>query len=236
MNKYFLLIFISIFFLSFAQAQEYSFGIKGGGNYAVGGEVVGRASFNPTTGSNDYNTDTYSPESEIGFHAGVFFELSFGKFFIRPEVMFNTITTKFEFVNVESEYSVEKISIPLLFGYNVWGPIDIYGGPAYQSFSTATFDNLMNPISLPDDPFAGQLGVKFNFSRFELDFRYDHTIASENFYEIDVENDSTTGTSRDGVNFANFDDRLNQFLVSLSFKIGDSESKPDRSRGQGCYF
>ena len=234
MNRYFLLIIISIFCVSFTQAQEYSFGIKGGGNYAVGGEVVGRSS--NIGGVDYYSTDTYNPESEVGFHAGVFFELSFGKFFIRPEAMFNTITTKFQFVNVESEYSVEKISIPLLFGYNVWGPIDVYAGPAYQSFSSATFNNLMNPISLPDDPFAGQVGVKFNFSRFELDFRYDHTIANENFYEINVENDSSTSSSRDGVNYANFDDRLNQFLVSLSFKIGDSESKPSRSLGQGCYF
>lgn len=234
MNRYFLLIIISIFCVSFTQAQEYSFGIKGGGNYAVGGEVVGRSS--NIGGVDYYSTDTYNPESEVGFHAGVFFELSFGKFFIRPEAMFNTITTKFQFVNVESEYSVEKISIPLLFGYNVWGPIDVYAGPAYQSFSSATFNNLMDPISLPDDPFAGQVGVKFNFSRFELDFRYDHTIASENFYEINVENDSSTSSSRDGVNYANFDDRLNQFLVSLSFKIGDSESKPNRSRGQPCFF
>ncbi len=129
-----------------------------------------------------------------------------------------------------------KISIPLLFGYNIWGPIDVYAGPAYQNISSASLENLSNPISIPDDSFAGQVGIKFNFSRFELDFRYDHTFADINTYQIDVENDSTTGTSKDGVNFAYFDDRLNQFLVGVSFKIGDSKSKPKRSRGQSCYF
>ncbi len=223
-----------MFFSLSSNAQEYSFGVKGGINHGSGPEVTGRSS--NVGGIDYYSTDTFHPDSEIGFHGGVFFQLKFGKFFIRPEAMYNTIDMTFSFVNLESKYSVEKFSIPLLFGYNFWGPLDVYAGPAYQNIMSANLEDTQDAIVVQETPLAGQAGIKANFGRFEIDLRYDRQLSIEDPYEINIENDSSPGGARDGVNYAYFQGPIHQVMLSLSFKIGDSESNPGRRRGKGCYF
>lgn len=229
MNKYFVLIFISIFCVSVSQAQEYSFGIKGGANYSMTGEIDG----SPSGGAGFFD-GVVEGQPKVGFHAGVFFELNFGKFFVRPEVIFNSMEMEFEFPAQNSIYAVEKLSIPLLFGYNVWGPIDVYAGPAYQNIMNATIEGtepVNQTIIVQNTPLAVQAGIKASIGRFELGVRYDRSLASQESQGLDFNN------GQYGINLTEYDDlRVNQFLLSLSFKIGDSESNTGRRRGRGCYF
>ncbi|MBI6116603.1 outer membrane beta-barrel protein [Salegentibacter maritimus] len=229
MNKYFVLIFISIFCVSVSQAQEYSFGIKGGANYSMTGEIDGSSS-----GGAGFFDGVVEGQPKVGFHAGVFFELNFGKFFVRPEVIFNSMEMEFEFPAQNSIYAVEKLSIPLLFGYNVWGPIDVYAGPAYQNIMNATIEGtepVNQTIIVQNTPLAVQAGIKASIGRFELGVRYDRSLASQESQGLDFNN------GQYGINLTEYDDlRVNQFLLSLSFKIGDSESNTGRRRGRGCYF
>ncbi len=217
-----------MFFSLSSNAQEYSFGVKGGGNYVMGGSITGE---NSGVGNFD---GTVEADPEFGFHAGVFFQLKFGKFFIRPEAMYHTMGTTFEFPTQPSAYEVEKLSIPLLFGYNIWGPIDIYAGPAYQNVMSSSLEGTEPPdqvIVAQNTPLAAQAGVKVNFGRFEFDLRYDRTLASKETQNIDIVR------AEYGINKGYFTDtRLNQVLLSIGFKIGDSESNPGRRRGKGCYF
>ena len=229
MNKYFVLIFISIFCVSVSQAQEYSFGIKGGANYSMTGEIDG----SPSGGAGFFD-GVVEGQPKVGFHAGVFFELNFGKFFVRPEVIFNSMEMEFEFPAQNSIYAVEKLSIPLLFGYNVWGSIDVYAGPAYQNIMNATIEGtepVNQTIVVQNTPLAVQAGIKASIGRFELGVRYDRSLASQESQGLDFNN------GQYGINLTEYDDlRVNQFLLSLSFKIGDSESNTGRRRGRGCYF
>jgi hypothetical protein len=230
MIRNFLLIFLSVLCFSAAQAQEYSFGVKGGANYATtAGTVTGSSS------NQGFFDGTVEAESKIGFHAGVFFELRFGKFFVRPEVMYNTIETEFSFPSQPSIYKVEKLSIPFLFGYNVWGPIDVYAGPVYQNILSATLEGtepVNRTIVVQNTPLAAQIGAKASLGRFELGIRYDRSMASE---ESDTSLDFNNGQY--GINRSRVNDlRHHQVLVSLSFKIGDSKSNTGRRRGGGCYF
>ncbi|MGB8374542.1 MAG: outer membrane beta-barrel protein [Salegentibacter sp.] len=228
MNKTFLLIVIGIFCFSYSQAQEYSFGIKGGLSYAMGGQITGN---NSTAG---YFDGTVEANPDLGFHGGVFFQLKFGKFFVRPEALYNTLKTQFDFPSKTSAYEVEKLSIPLLVGYNIWGPVDIYAGPAYENVITSSLEGTEpadQVIVTQNSPLSAQAGVKVNFGRFELDLRYDRTLSTKEPQPLDIIN------SEYGINRATFDDtRLNQVLVSLSFKIGDSEHSTRRRSGRGCYF
>ncbi|MDT0675823.1 outer membrane beta-barrel protein [Autumnicola musiva] len=238
MNKTFIFTLLFSFFAAFTHAQEFSFGLKGGVNYAMGGEVQGLSSF--VGGMDRYSTATYNPDSNIGFHGGAFVELKFGKFLVRPEVLYLSAETEFNFVNITSPYTVDYLMIPLLVGYNIYGPIDVYAGPAYQNVIDATFEeNIADPIVVQNSPLAGQVGIKAGVGRFELDLRYSRSLASEELQEIDVQNDNTLieGTNQmDGVNRANFDGRLHHVLLSLSFKLFDSEANPGRRSGGGCYF
>ena len=225
MNKSLYLLLFSLFLYTTASAQEFSFGIKAGANYVSGGQITGISS------GGLYTDDAFEAESDFGFHGGAFLQVKFGKFFLRPEVIYSSMKTTFPFPRRDMPYEVDKISVPLLLGYNVWGPIDIYAGPAYQKILDASLDLEDNSLVIAQNsPLAAQAGIKFNFRRFELDLRYDRTFATEEPYDVDIDN------SVYGINRATFDDgRLNQFLLSISFKIFDTEADPGRRRG-GCYF
>ncbi|HSI69664.1 MAG TPA: hypothetical protein VK941_05480, partial [Gillisia sp.] len=81
MNRLFIIILLCLgSFPAVVQAQEFKFGVKGGVNKTFGGQLTGIASTELYTG------DTFNAEGEIGFHGGLWTQLSFGRFFIRPEV------------------------------------------------------------------------------------------------------------------------------------------------------
>lgn len=193
----------------------------------MGGQITGN---NSTQG---YFDGTVEATPKLGFQGGIFFELNLGRFFLRPEAYYTTMETEFDFPSKASAYEVEKLSIPLLFGYNIFGPVDIYLGPAYESIISSSLQGTEpadKEIVVQNTPLAAQAGVKVRFGRFELDLRYDRSMATKEQQPIDIIN------SEYGINKATFDDaRLNQVLLSLSFKIGDSSNRRSRS-GRGCYF
>ncbi|WP_373059514.1 hypothetical protein [Zunongwangia sp. H14] len=200
-------------------AQEYSFGLKAGLGYTVNekaAEVVGSAG-------------SFSADSKIGFLGGAFLEVGFGKFFVRPEVFYSHAEGEFAFPNLPSVYSVDKISIPLLFGYNIYGPVAIYAGPAYQNFLQADLENTAVPIQELQRNIATQLGVKVVLNRWEIDLRFDFTFDSKRNQFVDIGNIMQEAYFDDG--------RLNQFMLSIGYRIFDT-SKPRwaRSGRGGCYF
>ena len=229
MKKSLYLLFIGLLCFSVSNAQEFSFGIKGGPSYVSGGQITG------ISGDGSDFGETVEGDSQLNFHGGGFFEIRFDKFLIRPEVFYSAMEVEFDFPLQPSIYAVDKISVPLLFGYNIWGPIDIYGGPAYQKLLDASLEGAepTKPIITQNYPLAAQVGVKASFGRFELDLRYDHTLSSEESYDIDIEENGQNGY---GINRATFnDDVLHQVLLSINFKIFDSSANPGRRKG-GCYF
>lgn len=227
MSKSLYLLILGIFCISLANAQEFSFGIKGGANYVMGGQITGNSS------NGLYFDGTVEADSQFGFHGGAFFEMRVGKFLLRPEFIYSAMETEFGFPTAPSAYKVDKISVPLLVGYNIWGPVDIYAGPAYQNILDASLEGTEPPdqeIIAQNTPIAAQAGIKARFGRLELDLRYDRSLSSEESQQLDIVN------SDYGINRATFDDaRLNQILLSISFKIFDSAANPGRRKG-GCYF
>ncbi|PTX44491.1 outer membrane protein with beta-barrel domain [Christiangramia gaetbulicola] len=224
MNTFFQLnprIIIAVILLSVlsshaVKSQKYSIGVKAGVNYSLndnGSEVL-------------RNAVQYSAESDFGYQAGAFLEMSFGKWLLRPEVFLNKTSGKFEFQESPSTYSLEKFSLPLLFGYNVLESLDVYAGPAYQFILNKEMENTREPLLDDHSNLAAQIGFKISFNRLELDLRYDFTFPSEDFQIVNYNNG----------NRAYFDEgRLNQVLLSLNYKIFGSNSSSTR-RGGSCYF
>ncbi|QYA24395.1 PorT family protein [Gramella sp. MT6] len=198
------------------QSQEYSIGIKAGVNYSLndnGSEVL-------------RNAVQYSAESDFGYQAGAFLEMNFGKWLLRPEVFLNRARGEFEFRESPSSYSLEKISLPLLFGYNVFRSFDVYAGPAYQFILNKEMENTLDPLLDDHSNLAAQFGFKISFNRLELDLRYDFTFPSEDFQIVNFNNG----------NRAYFDEgRLNQIMLSLNYKIFGN-NLPSARRGGSCYF
>lgn len=196
-------------------SQEFSLGIKGGINYSLGKKAA----------QIDGSAGSFNTKSEIGYQGGVFFEYDWRKFFLRPEAFYSHAEGKFPFPDNASLYSIDKLSFPLLVGYNIYGPFDVYAGPAYQHFLNQELENVPD-IENQQKNIAAQFGVKFEFKRFELDLRYDFTLSSKKNQFIDI-----PGLMQ----HAYFDDgRLNQLMLSVSFKLWDSENPWRRKRS--CYF
>lgn len=207
------LIFLSVQLIN---SQEYSAGLKGGVNY----------SFNDDGSEVLRNGVQYSAESDFGYQAGVFLELNFGKFLVRPEVFLNEANGEFEFSESPSVYSLQKLSVPLLLGYNLYGPIDIYAGPAYQLILNKEMENSADELLDDHSNLATQIGFKVGFNRIELDLRYDFTIPSEDFQRIRFKGDSNRSYFDEG--------RLNQLMLSVNYKIFGNNLSRSRRRGN-CY-
>lgn len=212
-------------------SQTLSYGLKGGVNYSMGGEVEG---FDSTL---NYWDGIAEGVGGIGFHGGVFAQVNFGKFFIRPEVNYNSLTQEFEIPLREenTEYSVQTFTIPLLVGYNIFGPLDVYAGPVYSNVLDAKIygeeDNKL--IVAQNTPINAQVGAKVEFGRFGLDVRYEHSLSTAERQGLDFAN-SQFGGKNGGANSGAFNDaRLNQIMVAVIFKIGGPGLNNKRRRA--CY-
>lgn len=205
-------------------SQELSYGLKGGINYTMGGQITGNSS------NGIYYDGTVEGSGQIGFHGGAFLQVNFGKFFVRPEIVYTTIKSEFEFPEDASTYAVEKFDIPLLLGYNVYGPVDVFAGPVYSNILSSTLEGNESeePIVVQNSPINFQAGVKVEFGRFGVDVRYEHTLSSAEVQQLDILN------SEYGINRATFDDaRLNQIIVGVIFKLGGPGLNERRRRA--CY-
>ncbi|HET8753469.1 MAG TPA: outer membrane beta-barrel protein [Salinimicrobium sp.] len=224
MKRIFLSIFLFSAVISSALAQEISYGLKGGVNYTMGGSITGISS------NGLYTDDTFEAEGKLGFHGGAFVQVNFGKFFVRPEIVYTTLESQYNFPVQPSIYSVEKLDVPLLFGYNVFGPLDLYAGPVFSNIMSSTLqgEEILESISAQNTPVHAQAGAKVEFGRFGIDVRYEHNMSTKTTQELDIVNDDY------GINRATFDDaRLNQIIVSVIFKIGGPGLNERRRRP--CY-
>ncbi|SOC78589.1 Outer membrane protein beta-barrel domain-containing protein [Salinimicrobium sediminis] len=231
MKKYFFaLLFIFMTFSGFSQTT-FEYGLKGGINYSMGGEIRGSKS------NANYWGETVQGVGGIGYHGGIFGQVNFGKFFIRPEVVYSSLTQEFEIPLREdnTEYSVQTFTIPLLLGYNIYGPLDVYAGPVYSNVLDAKIYGEQNDqlIVVQNTPINAQAGVKVEVGRFGIDVRYEHSLSTAERQDIDLDN-NLFGGPNGGANKGWFNDaRLNQVIVSIIFKIGGPGLNERRRRA--CY-
>jgi len=218
----------------FSQEFNYGIGLKGGLNYVMGGEVRGSNS------NSTYWDGTVQGEGSFGYHGGAFFQFGYGKVFIRPEVVYSSLDQKFAIPLREENTSlpVETFTIPLLIGYNVYGPVDIYAGPVYSRVLNANIEGEQSNEEIEviqNFPVNLQAGVKVEFGRFGLDLRYEHSLSTEERQEIDFDNNffggRNGGANRGWIN----DGRLNQLIVSATFKLFGTGLNEGRRRGGACY-
>jgi len=184
-----------------ACAQNIDFGAKLGLNYTVG----------------NYDSEIfigngrYTAKADVGFLVGGFMEVKLQKFLLRPEVYYSKTNAEFDFPQQTIEYNVQKISFPLLFGYNIAGPVDIYAGPAYQHILDSDLQKVVGDFDSEQSNWAGHFGLKFIYPRWELDLRYEYVQPTKDNQNIRI----------DGLESrANFDEgRLNNLMLSLSYKF-----------------
>jgi len=236
MNKFLLLIALCVGTSYFSYSQEFTVGVKGGINYSYIGDIL---SFGGSYQQGAPNI-TYSPDNEIGTQFGGFINVEFGKFFVRPELLFTKFKNSYDFPRNTNHWYSKRIDIPVLLGYQVFKPISLYVGPVINSTSELTLDTEV-PITFDkrDVNIAG--GILVDFGRFGFDLRYEKSTTDELQQRTDF-NYGSTGSPPYGINRA---DMLPYKLgvISLSAHINIFSTDKDRIgsffgglfRGDKCY-
>ena len=170
-----LLIVLFVFSFSLTNAQEFGIGLKGGVNYNYIGDFK-------SVGSNS-SLGSFSADNEIGYQFGVFVDIGFDRFFVRPEANYVSLKNSYAFPTKVSNWASQQIDIPILFGYKIYYPVAIYAGPVFSFISDMTMEGMKD--SSYSEPFtyntssAGiSAGILLDFDRVGIDFRYKYGITT----------------------------------------------------------
>lgn len=214
---------IFFFCLTFSYSQEFQIGVRGGFNYFSIGDINGRA-YPPTT-----EDIIYSPEQDLGYQFGVYFNYEFGRFFVRPEINYFSAKNHYEFPNRTSKWTSSKIDVPILIGIEIIKPLYVYLGPGISFNGTTTLEGVQvtsysdGGPDLDKTTFGLNFGVMLKVNRFALDLRYESGLSKFDEELLDIDHGAY------GVNLA---DRLSYKtnIISLSLSVDvfrTNENKKD---------
>ncbi|PCJ96944.1 MAG: hypothetical protein COA50_06540 [Flavobacteriaceae bacterium] len=190
---------------AFAQSGS-GFGIKAGLNYNQNGDL----SFKQLQATGE---DIISgSDGKIGYHIGFFGKLDFSKLYLRPEVIYTKTKSDYNSNGISSEYDISKLDIPVLLGYKIIGPLNVFAGPAFQY----TLNNDLKDLQVEDvkkDFTVGlHMGLAVNLGNIGVDVRYERGFSDN---EADFIGENVTGTDIEG----RVDSRPSQIIVGLSLKL-----------------
>ena len=157
-------------------------------------------------------------KNSTGFHFGFFTEIDLITFYIRPEL--NLIFSKSknaaayssdEGINIaEHKFRSSEIQLPVIFGYKIFGPISVFGGPSFKynlsNSSNFNLDEIKDKYTL-----SLLLGTRFKIKSISVGLRYERGL---NDNEVSIINANGIG-----LNEANVDLTTNKLSLNISYDI-----------------
>ncbi|HBK71755.1 MAG TPA: hypothetical protein DDZ39_08905 [Flavobacteriaceae bacterium] len=195
-------------------AQSIDFGAKAGLNYNFGGDL----SEVSTEVGNSFNNLISGADSKAGFHLGLWAKMDVLGLYIRPELVYTQLNNSYDnsAQAVNTNFTTKKIDIPILIGAKIAGPLHVFAGPSFQyitktGFSQSDFTN----IKKKDFTAGLQIGAGLDFGKLGIDVRWEKGFSND----VDGEFANTN---------INVDNRPNQIIFGLSFKLNDNNSRRRR--------
>ena len=167
MKKYLLIFMLTATPAVMAQS---GFGVKGGLNYADNGEMT----YTDFTGAGQDILE--GGESKMGYHFGVFYQANILGFFLRPELIYTTTKSTYQFNQQEADYDLSKIDLPILVGTNVFGPVRLFAGPSLQYILDNDFEGFELGDVKNEFTIGAQLGAGIQLGKLGLDVRYERAL------------------------------------------------------------
>ena len=157
-------------------------------------------------------------KNSTGFHFGFFTEIDLITFYIRPEL--NLIFSKSknaaayssdEGINItEHKYRSSEIQLPVIFGYKIFGPISVFGGPSFKynlsNSSNFNLDEIKDKYTL-----SLLLGTRFKIRSISVGLRYERGLNNNEVLIINA-----NGVDLDE---ANVDLTTNKLSLNISYDI-----------------
>ena len=161
-NNY--LLFISIFLIIIStKSNLYSqadYGIKIGLNFDNIGDIKSTSSF-----KNNIETATIASA-----HIGMYVQLKIADFYIRPELQISQ--NKSDILTLD-QIEINKLEIPVLIGYNLFGPVSVFSGPIFQNIISINGQSLNFGNYTYNFTIGLQIGSRINFGKLGLGFRFE---------------------------------------------------------------
>lgn len=193
--KKLLIAVLSLFVLGSVQAQDFSIGPKIGisqGNVSVNGDGY-------TTG-----------DSRLGYHVGGFIRMGGNTFFMQPEVLYTN--TGGEISRIDGANTVtyaatfNRLDVPVMLGLKFANFFRVQAGPvASFVLSSELRDNLDSPIDINynNSTIGYQAGIGLDIANLIIDLKYEGPL----------------GRTSERVAGFNTDQRQNQLILSLGFRL-----------------
>ena len=189
--SYFLLFFTQ---LSFSQ---FEYGIKGGLNFDSSGDIVVVA---------DQLQKEGFLNGKIGYHMGIYSEVDFLVFYLRPELQYTRVSSHYENQFIDTS----RIDLPISFGLVLVGPVSLFLGPtAFISLSQVSnelnLDEIQNKTSM-----GLHIGARLKLGPVGFDLRYEKGLSAMESKLL-----SQAGLPTGG----QINTQPNQFTLGISFKL-----------------
>jgi len=199
MKKIILMVCLAFAFSQVSNAQI-QFGVKGGVNYTM--DSFTNIKDNVLSGA----------KNKAGFHIGTWVraKLPGVGFYIRPELVYTQLSNDVIYDSESTNFKFQKIDIPVLFGKKVFGVGNVFVGPSFQYILGSAF-GLADLTKVDSSGFSVgmQLGIGVEFSKFGIDLRYERSLSNVETLFRSVSNNADV----------NFDTRVNQIVLGLSYKF-----------------
>ena len=198
--KKLLLVVLFIGFFSSLSAQEFTLGPR----------------FGLSSTKIDFDSNNLIPgDAQTGYHVGLFTRLSFGGFFVQPEILYAKTNGTFQINrpqpgggtgNNSFSQDFNRLDIPVMLGLRFFKFLRLQAGPIASIDINSDLKDASNTIQNADYNKATlgyQAGVGFDIGNLIVDAKYESSFSS------------ITG------NIGNLvaDQRINQFVLSVGFKL-----------------
>jgi len=177
MRKVFLTI-LTLTFINLSFSQTVDFGVKAGLNYNFGGDL---SEVIPQTGNNFENIIT-GADDKAGFHVGLWTKFRFAGLYVRPELVYTQLNNSYDSDspnNLDTDFKTKKIDVPVLVGAKIFGPLHVYGGPAFQYITSSDLRSDIDNISTNDFSVGLQLGTGLELGRLGVDVRWEKGFSND---------------------------------------------------------
>ena len=189
--------------ISYSATAQIQFGLKAGVNY------------NSDSFSNVTNDVLSGAKSRTGYHAGIWFrgKLPLIGLYLRPELMYTQLKNEVTYSttqNRSTEFTFQKIDVPVLLGKKVLGIGNVFIGPSFQYILSSDFGlSDLSEVSISDFSVGVQMGGGIELGKLGIDVRWERGLSKSETRFVDNTLNSNV----------NFDTRVNQIIVGLSYRL-----------------
>jgi hypothetical protein len=166
-----------------------------------------------STKINFENPGIIPSDAQTGYHLGIFGRFGGAGFFVQPELLITQTSGKFGInipgtsnpnQNVTAEFN--RLDLPLMMGFRLLKIIRLMGGPIASINMNSTLKDATNAIQNADfksTTLGFQAGLGIDIGNISLEGKYEGGLS----------------TVTDKIATINTDNRINQYVLSLGFKI-----------------